>query len=46
MVYVLEDYKENEYKREIKCKHIYHKKCVDKWLKQDYSCPMCRSSEI
>lgn len=42
----LDEYKENEYKREIKCKHVYHKRCVDKWLKQEYSCPLCRSNDI
>ena len=40
----MEDYKENEYKRILpKCNHIYHKKCIDKWLKKNATCPVCRT---
>ncbi|KAK6238497.1 hypothetical protein QUC31_003966 [Theobroma cacao] len=27
-----------------KCKHIYHKLCIDKWLVKDTHCPLCRAS--
>jgi len=36
----------NEYIRKLKCNHLFHKKCVDNWLKKNIenaSCPMCRS---
>ena len=39
----LGEYIEGEYKRELKCTHTFHKKCVDKWFKNDKKeCPICR----
>lgn len=36
-----------EYKRTIpSCKHVFHKKCVDKWLKTNGTCPLCRDNLI
>ena len=42
-----EKFQEGEYKRILPyCCHIYHKKCIDNWLKRDNnrSCPLCRKS--
>ena len=40
----LEQLKTNEYYRELSCKHVFHKKCIDRWFKKDHSdCPMCRT---
>ncbi len=25
------------------CKHVFHKKCLNKWLEDNSSCPSCRS---
>ncbi len=36
------NYNINEYKRNLDCNHVYHKKCIDKWLKTNLNCPMCR----
>ena len=24
------------------CKHMFHKKCINKWIKRKKSCPCCR----
>jgi hypothetical protein len=31
----------NEIVRELKCKHMYHIECVDKWLCTCARCPLC-----
>ena len=38
----LEKFKPRELKRELSCKHHFHQKCIDKWLKIDARCPICR----
>lgn len=42
----LEEYKIKEYKRSLFCNHVFHKKCCDRWLKKNDSCPICRNSTI
>lgn len=31
---------------ELECKHIYHKVCIDKWLQDHTTCPLCRNDLI
>ncbi|CAI0444488.1 unnamed protein product [Linum tenue] len=36
-------YANNDELREVPCSHFFHKDCVDKWLKINASCPLCKS---
>ena len=41
----LEPYAPKEYKRELpECKHVFHKRCCDRWLKKHSTCPICREN--
>ncbi|NXF32775.1 RN128 ligase, partial [Nyctibius bracteatus] len=38
----IEQYKPNEVVRTLACNHLFHKNCVDPWLLEHRTCPMCK----
>jgi hypothetical protein len=37
----LEDMKYNEHLILVKCSHIYHRECLEKWIVRRSVCPLC-----
>ncbi|KAG8053193.1 hypothetical protein GUJ93_ZPchr0001g29666 [Zizania palustris] len=39
----LSEFSNNEDLRELPCNHVFHLECVDKWLKINALCPLCKA---
>eukprot|EP00445_Apocalathium_hangoei_P041461 CAMPEP_0203974822 /NCGR_PEP_ID=MMETSP0359-20131031/100298_1 /ASSEMBLY_ACC=CAM_ASM_000338 /TAXON_ID=268821 /ORGANISM="Scrippsiella Hangoei, Strain SHTV-5" /LENGTH=448 /DNA_ID=CAMNT_0050913011 /DNA_START=36 /DNA_END=1384 /DNA_ORIENTATION=+ len=39
----LEDFGDGDDVKTLPCLHIYHQKCVERWLHTDNSCPVCKT---
>lgn len=37
------DFEQRQNIRALPCNHVFHAKCVDKWLKNNRTCPICRN---
>uniref|UniRef100_A0A8C5E8N2 RING-type domain-containing protein n=1 Tax=Gouania willdenowi TaxID=441366 RepID=A0A8C5E8N2_GOUWI len=42
----IEGYKPNDVVRILPCRHIFHKHCVDPWLQDHRTCPMCKMNVL
>lgn len=42
----LEDLKPRNVCRQTQCNHVFHAKCIEKWLKKNAICPVCRGEAL
>merc|ERR1712062_394856 len=40
----LDEFKDGDDVKTLPCLHIYHQKCIERWLSTDNSCPVCKTS--
>jgi E3 ubiquitin-protein ligase SDIR1 len=39
----LDEHKPGQMMRTLPCMHVFHLKCIDKWLKNSLECPVCKT---
>eukprot|EP00667_Euglena_gracilis_P019351 EG_transcript_20714 len=39
----LSEYQKGEEARTLPCWHLYHRECIDRWLKEHRTCPICKA---
>lgn len=48
----LAKYEDGTYRRDLRCGHTFHKKCVDRWFRhlstwdREPTCPICRTNKV
>jgi len=42
----MEPLKKGEAVRILECTHVYHSKCIDQWIQESNTCPMCKNPVI
>ncbi|EGD82137.1 hypothetical protein PTSG_02811 [Salpingoeca rosetta] len=45
-VVCLQNYSDGEMVRELDCHHLFHQACVDPWLMQHNTCPLCKRAVV
>lgn len=42
----IEDFNNDDIVRKLPCSHIYHSECVDMWVIEKNTCPICKNSVL
>merc|ERR1711862_666139 len=42
----LDELREQDEIRALPCSHYFHKACIDRWLRINYDCPLCRNDMV
>merc|ERR1719210_96220 len=40
----LDEFNDGDDVKTLPCLHIYHQKCIERWLNTDNSCPVCKTA--